>query len=104
MPGDLTPQIALERIAQKCLDLSHRRRFDTSNCTVREALLSADALSNLKLYHNRANPNRLDDTVVLLRYEGKMVVIDGNNRVNMWRNSHAAGPFRAIVIEPANDV
>ena len=60
MPGDPTPQSALERIAQKCLDLPKRCAFDASRCTVHEELLSAEALTSLKLYHDRANPKRLD--------------------------------------------
>jgi len=38
--------------------------------------------------------------LVLLEVGGRRVVIDGNNRINLWRAERAPGPFEALVIVP----
>jgi len=54
----------------------------------------------LMVYHSRTTPQRDGGSLVILRYCGRNVVIDGNNRVNLWRAQKKPGPFHAIVIEP----
>ncbi len=82
-PGiDPDPQSALNRVAAKCLRSAQRRSFDPSNCVVREVLISVDELRQLELYHEGASPLRDYCPIVILFYEGRRVVIDGNNRVN----------------------
>ena len=81
IPGiDLTPQMALNRIAAKCIHLS----FDPSNCRVYEESLSTDELRQLVRYHERDDPERDGGSIVVLVYKGQRFVIDGNKRVNKW--------------------
>ena len=96
---DPDAQAALNRVAAKCLHLEQRRSFDPSNCVVREELLSVDALRQLELYHEQAFPLRDDPTIVVLSYEGRRVVVDGNNRVNKWLKAGGSEPRGAIIIE-----
>jgi hypothetical protein len=100
---DPTAQAALERIAEKCLGLPGRQSFNASNCLVREVELLPQELSDLRVYHSRDRPARDGGDIVLIRYQGCLVVLDGNNRVNRWRTQSVPGPFKAIVIEPSGD-
>lgn len=97
--SDQTPQEVLERIAQKCLGLPHQLAFNSSNCTVREEMLSLAALEQLKVYHKRTTPKRCDGPIIIINYDGQDVVIDGNNRVNLWCERQDSRLFHAIVIE-----
>ena len=93
---DSDPQAAMDRVAMKCLGFS----FNSTNCTVREEMLEAAALHKLVLKHGRTKPFHLKDPIVVLVYEGKRFVIDGNRRVNKWIKQKEKGPFKAIVVEP----
>jgi hypothetical protein len=77
---DRTPQMAMDRIAAKCIGLS----FNPDNCDVQEEVLSLDDLKKLKRYHKEANPQRNGDPIIVLVYGGHRFVIDGNKRVNKW--------------------
>lgn len=97
---DSNPQAAMERVAMKCLGLTIRQPFHALNCTVREEILEWASLHELKRYHPRAEPRRPGGPIVVLLYEGKRFVLEGNNRVNAWIEQKSKGPFRAIVVEP----
>jgi hypothetical protein len=97
IPGiDHTPQMALDRIAAKCIHLS----FNDSNCTVREQALSLDDLRHLRCYHDNAHPERDGDSIVVLVHEGQRFVIDGNKRVNKWVKEGSTERRSALIIEP----
>ena len=97
---DPSPQDALERIAQKCLGLEQRHPFNSGNCSVRVESLTPNDLGSLVVYHTRSRPLRDGGPLVLLEVGGRRVVIDGNNRINLWRAERAPGPFEALVIVP----
>lgn len=99
-PSDINAQMAFERVAQKCLHLSDRRQFDSRNCTVRVEELSLADLDGLVVFHDRKNPAWKHGPLVVIQWGGDNVVIDGNNRVNLWREGGAPGPFEAIVVSP----
>ena len=95
---DLEPQMALNRIAAKCLRIS----FDDTNCTIREELLNLDDLNRLDVFHDNSVPGSDHEPIVVLSFRGKQYVIDGNKRVNAWRKTGKPQTRRAIVIgEPA---
>ncbi len=94
---DLTPQMALNRIAAKCIHVS----FDQSNCMVHEESLSLDDLRQLKRYDEKDDrPHREDGSIVVLVYEGERVVIDGRRRVNKWLKEVGIEPRSALIITP----
>ena len=93
---DHTTQMALDRIAAKCLRLS----FNLLNCTVREEFLSLDDLRGLKPYHDEDQPSQDWGSIVVLIYKGERVVIDGNKRVNKWVNEESTVLRSALIIEP----
>ena len=94
---DHTTQMALDRIAAKCIRLS----FNLLNCTVREEFLSLDDLRRLKRYDEKDDrPNRESGSIVVLVYKGERVVIDGNKRVNKWVKEGSSERRSALVIEP----
>ena len=100
---DADAQAALERVAAKCLNSAEPIRLNPSNCSVREESLSSAALRDLIVYHPRKSPQWSQGPIVILAARSCRVVIDGNNRVNLWLAEQAPGPFEAIVIVP-NDV
>ena len=93
---DHTTQMALDRIAAKCIRLS----FNLLNCTVREEFLSLDELRQLKRYHDEDQPSQDWGSIVVLIYKGERVVIDGNKRVNKWVKKGSTELRSALVIEP----
>jgi hypothetical protein len=97
-PIDPDAQAALNRIAAKCLRLS----FDETTCDVREEQLSLADLSVLEVFHTRARPARDVEPIVVLSFRARRVVIDGGNRVNVWRASGKPQTRRAIIIEPTD--
>ena len=102
-PTDRTPQIAMNRIAAKCIGLSLipdcGEFFSQDNCDVYEEVLSLDDLKRLKRYHTRANPLLNGDPIIVLLYGEDRYVIDGNNRVNKWVNDEDPTPRRALIVK-----
>lgn len=100
-------QITLDRIAAKCItkqeDAKPIRSFDASNCVVREERLSVDQLCQLDRYHNSAVPNWDVEPIVVLAYEGRNIVVEGNNRVNKWCAEGGSKLRSAIFIEPMGE-
>jgi len=94
---DSDAQAAMDRVAMKCLGFS----FNPTNCTVREEMLKWASLHELKLRPGQTTePRDPGGAIVVLVYEGKRFVIDGNRRVNSWIKQKAPGPFKAILVEP----
>src|SRR5215813_5966003 len=77
---DRSPQMAMDRIAAKCIGLS----FNSDNCDVLEELLCLDDLKQLRRYHKESNPKRDEGAIMVLIHNGQRYVIDGNKRVNKW--------------------
>lgn len=102
-PRDKDAHSALERVARESLCLSHPICIEVRNCKVWDEELNVDALLSLQLIHKRVAPKRTDGAIVVLVYRGQRVVIDGNNRVNVWSARGQPGPFRAIVIQPREE-
>ncbi len=97
---DPDAQAAMDRIATKCIRSSTRKSFNAINCSVREGLLEAPSLHELRLYHSRAHPYHLNGPIIVLLYEGAKVVIDENTRGNAWIARQFEGPFGVIIVEP----
>lgn len=94
---------AFERIAQKCLFLPKRQHFNSNNCAIRLDSSSADDISELRVFHNRADPKGDKAPIVIIEVGLDRVVIDGNNRVNLWKSQGTRGPFEAIVVTPVSN-
>jgi hypothetical protein len=105
--GNDDEQATLNRIAAKCLakraDAAVTNSFDPSNCEIREEHLALDQLNELERYHDRRVPSRDVEPVIVLEYEGRRVLIDGNTRVNKWLSEGGTRLRRAIVIKPASE-
>ena len=100
-PGvDVNANAALERVAGKCQGTSEQIRLNPSTCTAREESLSLAALRELVVFHPRKSPQWSHGPIVVLVHLNRRVVIDGNNRVNLWLAEQAPGPFEAFVIVP----
>jgi hypothetical protein len=95
-PIDRDAQMALDRIAAKCLRIS----FNERNCTIREEVLDLDGLRELIVYHENASPGQDHEPIIVLSFKGARYVIDGNKRVNAWRATGRPQSRRAIIIEP----
>jgi hypothetical protein len=98
-PRDPDAQAALNRIAAKCLRLS----FDDTNCAIWEETLNLDDLNRLNVFHRNASPARDGEPIVVLSFQDKRYVIDGNRRVNAWRALGKPQNRRAIVIQPTDE-
>ena len=101
---DPDAQSAMDRIATKCIHSPTRRSFNANNCIVREELLSAASLHELKRYHSRAIPYHLNGPIVVLLYDGAKLVIEGNSRVNARIARQVEGPFSAIMVAWSPDM
>ncbi len=51
-------------------------------------------------WHTRKNPVRTDIPVVVFRGWDKLLLIDGQNRVNLWNAMGNHEPHRVLVVEP----
>lgn len=98
--ADQNAQSALDRIAMKCLGLSERKSFNPDNCSIREENLSLGNLGDLVVYHDRTRPKKMAGPIVVLVYNGRRFVIEGNTRANSWRARMYKGPFTALILEP----
>ena len=95
--GDPTPQIGLNRIAAKCLQLKTTQSFDCSNCTVREVFLPLHEISQFDRHHERDRPRRESGSIVVLSYSGKHYVLDGHNRISKWMKEGST-ELRSVLI------
>jgi hypothetical protein len=99
-PTDPDAKSALNRVAMKCLKLAEQKSFTPDNCSICEEIFSIDDLQNLVLYHDRNCPKEMEGPIVVLVYDGRPYVIEGNNRTNAWRAGKYNGPFTALVLKP----
>jgi hypothetical protein len=101
---DADAQAALDRIAAKVLGLVGPQSFNSSTCAIREEALSLDQCEALAVYHTRAAPLRDDDRIVVLETGGRRFVVDGNNRVNAWRQSGKVEHRTMLVLTPKSEL
>ena len=59
-----------------------------------------ERLLELEVYHARTTGYPSIEPVVVIVWQDRSVVIEGNTRVNKWRCSGSTGPFPAIVVTP----
>lgn len=92
----------INRIAAKCLKRALGRTgpvaIDPSTCEVHAAVIDAAELPGLIRYHDRVNLTGRTTPIVILRTQGKDIVIEGNNRVNKWVAEGDTAPRQAFVI------
>lgn len=105
-PADVDAHTAFERVAQKCLGLSERRHFNAENSDIRMESLSRGDLDDVIVYHERSNPQGRPEIhhrpIVIIEIGEGRFAIDGNNRLNLWRDSNQFGPFEVIIVEPVS--
>jgi hypothetical protein len=97
---DPDAEAALNRIAAKCLGLILPMAFSPSTGVVHEETVSLAAAQHLERYHACANPQWPDGAIIVVRYEGRSVVLDGNNRVNLWVRDGTQPQRDLLVIVP----
>jgi hypothetical protein len=106
-PADFDSHTAFERVAQKCLGLTERRHFNAENSNIQLEFLSRGDLDDVTVYHDRSEPKGDPELhhgpLVMIDIHGKRYAIDGNNRVNLWRDSGANGPHIAIIVKPRDE-
>jgi hypothetical protein len=68
-------------------------------CNIRFEMRSVSNIKQLEVWHDRAEPKRLGDEIIIFSHLGRSVVVDGNNRVNAHLNSNGCEPMPAIIIE-----
>jgi len=61
---------------------------------------SLEQLLRLAGWNQVMKPQRTDLPLVIFRGWDELHLIDGNNRVNLWRHNGNKGPHRALVLEP----
>jgi len=94
----------INRIAAKCLKQAlgwtGPITLDPSTCDVRAEVIGGKELGDLVCYHGRVNTTGRTTAIVIVRMQGKSVVIEGNNRVNRWVAEGDLTPRQALVIVP----
>lgn len=102
--GDVDAHTAFERVAQKSLGLSERRYFNAENSDIKLESLNRGDLGSVTVYHNRTNPKGNPELhhgpLVMIDFGGTRYAIDGNNRINLWRESDSEGPYEAVIVTP----
>jgi hypothetical protein len=98
---DPTALDAMNRIAQKCLNLAAKPSFSPATCSIRAASLSRTELSQLKRSHQRTKGYPSTEAVVVIEFSGYLVVVEGNTRVNRWLEEGREGPFLTLIVTPA---
>lgn len=96
--SDPTPQMALDRVAWKCI----RQSFNPDTCNIHEERLTLEELKQLELYSkDDAAPHKPDkEPIVVLVYGGQRIVIDGRRRVTRWIKQNDPTLRHALIIEP----
>lgn len=101
---DKSPQSKLDRVAGECLDkegFSKKiKSFNMNNCSVSKKKLPDESLKELIICHDKSDPEFDSDTIIVLLYGDKRIVIDGNNRLNKRLKENSKTPFFGILIEP----
>ena len=95
---DRDAQAALTRIAVKGLGLT----FDGSNSQIRRERWSFEQLKRLKTGHEERNDCQIEP-LILIEWEGRTVVIDGNHRLNGWVADSDGRSRNVIIISPGPD-
>ena len=61
-------------------------------------------LSAFTQWHQIKVPARSDVPLIVFRGWGKLCLIDGQKRINMWTSTRNDGPHRILIVEPKSDV
>lgn len=77
--------------------------FTPKNSEIKlEDKLTLSKLGNVEMYHDRARNPAVNPHLVIIRWNTKDYLIDGNHRVNYWRDTSFGGTFSALIISLAN--
>lgn len=95
---DGTPQAALNRLANEYFRRKPAESFDPSRCTIKEVALSPEELASLETHHTDGAPRYTGGAIVVVEFDGRRVVVDGNNRVNYWRAQRDNQPHMALIV------
>ena len=73
--------------------------FDSTNSDIRLERLPFEQLKALKPKHSGQNPSQ-QEPIIILEWQGKQTLIDGNHRVNGWLAANDGRERNALVITP----
>ena len=99
--SDRTPQACLQRLIHERLDPSERVDVTPESCSIREESWGLDRLELLSRKHDRSEPKYEHGPVIVFEHRDDHLLVDGNNRVNLWRNTRAQGLRQVILIRRA---
>ena len=99
---DPDAQAAMDRhCVRSAFARPRENRSMRDNCAVREGLLAATSLHELRLISfTSQSDTHLNGPIIILLYDEAKVVIEGNTRVNAWIARQFEGPFGVIMVEP----
>ena len=74
--------------------------LEETTCKIRFEIVPVSNIRRLEVSHNRAKPERGgQESIIIFSHQGRSVVVDGNNRVNVYLSSNECKPMPAIIIE-----
>ena len=83
--GDQHWEDSLNRIAREHFgELAFRVNSDT--CSVADTILYQDTEPRLESHHDRRHPHVLNLPIVAMHHESRVVLLEGNTRVNAWKS------------------
>jgi hypothetical protein len=102
----LRPKAGRDGSATDCLNFLvnerlhalHKLDVSPTLCTIREAHWRLEELQRLNCKHPGCRPYSEQGPILVFEQGGIHLVIDGSNRVNLWRATRAEGLRRLIVI------
>jgi hypothetical protein len=91
------------RLTQPLADIRHLQLSD-EEVTVKEELWSIEQFKVFPRWHTLQKPARTDIPLVVFRGWKRLLLIDGQSRINLWTDTRNDGPHRVLVVEPKSDV
>ena len=95
---DASATDCLNFLVNERLHALHKLDVSPTSCTIREAHWRLEELQGLNCKHTRCRPYSEQGPILVFEHGGIHLVIDGSNRVNLWRATRAEGLRRLIVI------
>jgi hypothetical protein len=93
-----------QRISETRSTIPDWQPVKVSNLIVVEQHWTLGQLLIFPLWHHKARPVRTDVPVVIFRGWGHCCLIDGQSRVNRWRETIDEGPHRVLLASPRSSL
>ena len=96
---DASPTACLNRLTNERLSGS-KLALDPTTAEVREEWWQTNELSRLERKHNKVHDFDDDRPIVVVEFEGRLILVDGNHRVTRWLASGHNVERQLLIVHP----